>query len=54
MIVNVVRYGLLLITGKRKIIKPSNIRGCQGEKQLYSQFRLFEVLIYKRQQMEGR
>ena len=43
MIVNVVRYGLLLITGKRKIIKPSTFAGAKERNKLYSQFRLFEV-----------
>ena len=43
MIVNVVRYGLLLIAGKRKIIKPSTFAGAKERNKLYSQFRLFEV-----------
>ena len=43
MIVNVVRYGWLLITGKRRVIKLSTFAGAKNRDKLYRQFRLFEV-----------
>ena len=43
MAVNAVRYGFLLLTGKRRVIKPSTIAGAKAREELYKQFRLFEV-----------
>lgn len=43
MIVNVVRYGWLLITGKRRLIRLSTFAGAKNRDKLYRQFRLFEV-----------
>ena len=43
MIVNVVRYSGLLITGKRQVIRLSTFAGAKERDKLYSQFRLFEV-----------
>jgi len=43
MVVNVVRYGWLLITGKRRVIKLSTFAGAKNRDKLYRQFRLFEM-----------
>ena len=43
MVVNVVRYGWLLFTGKKQVIRLSTFAGAKERNKLYSQFRLFEV-----------
>ena len=43
MVVNVVRYGGLPITGKRQVIRLSTFAGAKERDKLYNQFRLFEV-----------
>lgn len=43
MVVNVVRYGWLLISGKRRVIKLSTFAGAKNRDKLYRQFRLFEM-----------
>lgn len=42
MIAYIVRYGILLLRGKRRLIMPSTILGAKRRNDLYSQFRLFE------------
>ena len=43
MVVNVVRYGWLLFTGKKQVIRLSTFAGTKERNKLYGQFRLFEV-----------
>ena len=37
-----IRYVYRVLTGKRKLIKPSTIAGAKGRNELYKQFKLFE------------
>ena len=43
MLVNVMRYGWLLVSGKRKAIRPSTFARAKRRNKLHKQFRLFEV-----------
>jgi len=43
MIVYVIRYGLLVLRGKRRFIKPSTVLSAKERNDLYSQFSLFET-----------
>lgn len=43
MIVYVIRYGILMLRGKRRFIKPSTVLGAKGRNELYQKFRLFET-----------
>lgn len=42
MVVNIMRYGILLVRGKRKYIKMSTISEAKERDNLYKQFKLFE------------
>lgn len=43
MLANIVRYGILIIKGEWKFIKPSTFTGAKKRDELYKEFRLFEV-----------
>lgn len=43
MIAYVIRYGLLLLRGKRRFIKPSTVLSAKGRNNLYQKFQLFET-----------
>ena len=43
MLINLIRYGLLLVKGERRVIKPSTFAGAKDRDKLYKQFKLFEV-----------
>lgn len=43
MVVNLARYGWLILAGKRRFIKPSTIKTAKDRDELYKQFRLFET-----------
>ena len=43
MIAFIIRYGILLLSGKRRFIRLSTILGAKGRNELYSKFRLFET-----------